>query len=190
MERLDPIMLRAREVARRRFEYSRLGVGLRGAWPVVVVILIATIIHGHVGAEATLPAAALGFVVVAAGWRGGSWRRGALAGLLAGVAPLVIPVLVLSFGGAPHCAACDPSSAWNCTLLCFFSSLVAGFVVGRHAADDRQPYSYVAIALATAVMTGLLSCGATGIGGAAGILIGQCAGSATAMALFTSKRTA
>ena len=128
-----------------------------------------------------LAAAALAATLAALGWRGGALRRGAFAGVIAGLPPLVVPslVLALSSNGHGHCAACEPRSMLPCMLACFGSSSLVGIFVGDRAIADASPRRYAFAAVAAAALTGLLGCGTTGLGGALGVVAGVVAGGVT-----------
>jgi len=112
-------------------------------------------------------------------WRGGTLRRGAFAGVVAGLPPLVVPSLVFALSSNGHCTSCEPRSMLPCMLACFGSSSLVGILVGYRAISDASPRRYAIAAIATASLTGLLGCGTTGLGGALGVVIGVIAGGVT-----------
>lgn len=112
-------------------------------------------------------------------WRGGAFRRGAFAGVLAGLPPLVVPSLVYTLSQHGHCPGCGTVSAWPCLLACLGTSAVVGALVGHRASTDRAPRVFAASAIATAALTGLLGCGTVGLGGALGVVVGLVAGGVT-----------
>src|SRR5689334_5385319 len=91
--------------ARLSYEWSHALAGLRG---MAMSAALATLAFGlHTTSSTTwFVAGTLATSLAVLGWRGGAWRRGALAGVLAGLPPLIAPsiVLVLSRGG--HCPSC------------------------------------------------------------------------------------
>jgi hypothetical protein len=180
----------ARAHARRAYERARLGGALLAAWPVPIVLAIAAILHEHIGAAALICGGALAAVLVIASWRGESWRRGALAGVLAGLPPLIVPAVMLTLRGQVHCAGCTPSMSamLACTLICLTTAIASGVAVGLRAVRDPSPVRFAASALAVAAVIGLMACGATGLGGAAGVVVGLAAGGIPALAL--SRRAA
>ena len=158
-----------------RFAYERTHVlsALRGL--VIAAALTALAIGLHPIRDATwLVAAALAATLATLSWRGGPWRRGALAGVIAGLPPLIAPTIVFALGHGGHCADCEMGPTLPCILTCFATSSVVGVIVGYHV----QQRSAIA-AIATGALTGLLACGTTGLGGAAGIVIGLVAGGVT-----------
>jgi len=149
------------------------GVAIAGALSVLAVGL-------HRTTDATwLVAGILAITLGVLGWRGGPSRRGSLAGVLAGVPPLLAPGLVtlLSHGG--HCPSCATAPSLACVLLCFGTSALVGAAVGHHATRDASPRRFALAAIATAALTGALGCGTTGVGGAIGVGIGLVAGGLT-----------
>jgi hypothetical protein len=181
MERSDAV----RTQVRRAYERARIVAGLRAAWPVPILIGLAAVLHERISPLLFVAATALLAVVVIAAWRGGAWRRGAVAGLFAGVPPLIVPALVIAARGEVHCAGCRPSmgNVLACTVICFAIALACGIAVGLHAARDRSPGRFTAAALGVAALVGLLACGAIGLGGGAGMVLGLVAGGVPALAL-------
>ena len=175
--------MRAR--ARRAYERARVLDGLLAAWPVPLLIALAVVLHERVSAVAVAAAAGLFVLLVAATWRGRAYRRGATAGVLAGLPPLVVPAVVIAARGEVHCAGCTPSmgNVLACTVLCVATALVCGLAVGLRAARDREPVRFAAAALLVATLVGLLACGATGVGGGLGVIVGFAAGGIPTVAL-------
>lgn len=133
----------------------------------------------RMSAAAWLVAGALAASLAALGWRGGAWRRGALAGVLAGLPPLLAPSVVFALGHGNHCATCEHSATLTCMITCFVTSSLVGIAVGHRAVSDRSPRRFAIAAIACAALTGLLGCGTTGLGGALGVVIGLVAGGVT-----------
>jgi hypothetical protein len=121
--------------------------------------------------------ATLGATMAVLAWRGGAWRRGAFAGVLAGLPPLIIPSIVWTLtSSAGHCASCETSATWPCLIACFGTGSLVGILVGYRAITDASPRRYGLAAIATAALSGLLGCGTTGLGGATGVVVGLVAG--------------
>jgi hypothetical protein len=172
MARSDEALRRARDA----YERAHVTSGLRGV--AVALGLTALAIGLHRTTSSTwLVAALLGATLATLGWRGGVWRRGALAGVLAGLPVFVAPVVVFALGHGGHCPDCELGPTWTCLVTCFGTSSLAGIAVGRFALADASPPRFAAAAFAAAVLTGLLGCATTGLGGATGIVIGLGAGS-------------
>jgi len=135
----------------------------------------------HRTANATwLVAGSLAVTLGVLGWRGGAWRRGALAGVVAGLPPLLAPSLVFALGhGGAVCADCAMGPTLPCLLTCVGTSSLVGLFVGHRASRDIAPGRFATAAFASAALTGLLGCGTTGLGGALGVVIGLVAGVVT-----------
>src|SRR5262245_56246917 len=76
---------------------------------IVIAALLVVIAMGlyRVTRATYLVATVLATSMAAFAWRGGAWRRGASAGVLAGLPPLLIPSIVWTLSsGAGHCASC------------------------------------------------------------------------------------
>jgi hypothetical protein len=179
---------RARRHVRRRYEIARLGEGLAGAWPVAIVLPLAVVIHGHVGALMLVTAIGLAVAAAALGWRGGAWQRGVVAGFVAGLPTLVVPAIVLAVStshAGVQCAGCEVASTTRmiCIASCLASALAVGIAVGLRASRDTSPPRFAAAAVTIAALTGLLGCSATGLGGAAGVIGGLVLGGVPTMLL-------
>jgi hypothetical protein len=135
-----------------------------------------------------LIAAGLAATLATLGWRGGAWRRGAIGGVVAGLPPLLAPVVVFSFSHAGHCPDCMMRPTLACMLACFGTSSLVGLFVGRIAARDPSPKRYAAGAIIAAMLTGLLGCATTGFAGALGIASGLLAGSVTGWVMLYPRR--
>ena len=164
--------------ARRAYERSHLLSGLRGLALAGGLALAAIALHRTTPAT-WLVAGVLGATLATFGWRGGPWRRGGLAGMIAGVPVFVTPALyfVVTHGG--HCASCALAPTLPCLLVCFGTSALVGVLVGHHALRDASSRRYAVAALATASLAGLVGCGTLGFGGAVGVAIGLFAGGLT-----------
>lgn len=164
--------------ARRAYERARVLAGVRGLVIAAGVSVLAVGLH-RVTSTGWLFAALLAATLGALGWRGGAWKRGAFAGVVAGLPPLVVPSLVFALTTGNHCTGCAGAAEWPCLLSCFATSSLVGLFVGHRASTDAAPRFYAIAAIATASLTGLLGCGTTGLGGALGVVIGLVAGGVT-----------
>jgi len=126
-----------------------------------------------------LAAAALAVALAVLGWRGGAARRGALAGVLAGLPPLLAPSVVFALAHGGHCATCEHGATLQCLITCFVTASLVGVAVGYRASVDPAPRRFAIAAITTAALTGLLGCGTTGLGGALGVVVGVVAGGVT-----------
>ena len=98
--------------------------------------------------------------------------------MLAGVPVFIAPTIYFLFTKG-HCPQCAMTPSLTCMLVCFGTSSAAGTLVGHVATRDESPRRFALGAIAGALLTGLLGCGTTGIGGATGIVIGLVAGGVT-----------
>ena len=177
MARCDRTSVALRRV---RFAYERAHVvtALRGVALAAALAVLAFGLH-RTSSAAWLVAGALAAALAALGWRGGAWRRGALAGVAAGLPPLIAPSLVFALSHGGHCAMCDQGPTLGCLIACFGSGSLVGILVGHRAPGDPSPRAFAVAAIASAALTGLLGCGTTGLGGALGVVIGLVAGGIT-----------
>ncbi len=172
---------RALASVRGAYRRAHLLAGGIGVVVAAALVALATLLH-RTSHAMWLAAGALAITLAVFGWRGGATRRGALAGVLAGLPPMLTPVVVslVSHGGI-RCADCPAMPSLACTLACFSTAAIVGLIVGHQARHDAVPVRYAFPAIATAVLTGALGCGTTGLGGALGIAIGLVAGSVTSL---------
>lgn len=164
--------------ARRAYELAQATAAARGVAIAVALIVLALGLHRLTDASwsiAALLVASLGALC----WCGGALRRGAVAGVFAGVPPLIAPSVVFALSHAGHCSSCEVGATWQCMLACFGTSSVLGMLVGYRATTDASPRRFAIAAITTAALTGLLGCGTTGLGGAIGVVLGLVAGGVT-----------
>ena len=174
MERSELALIRARRAYARAYVLD----GARGLALALALCVLAFGLHATTRAS-WLIAAALAASLGALGWRGGAWRRGAFAGVIAGLPPLVVSSGVAALAHGGHCADCGPATTWACTLACLGTSSLVGGVVGYRATVDASPHRYAIAAIATAALTGLLGCATMGLSGALGVVLGLIAGGVT-----------
>jgi hypothetical protein len=175
---------RAQRRARFAYEHTHVMTALRGLALAGGLTIFAYGLH-RTSSVTWLVAGALGLVLAGFGWRGGAWRRGALAGVIAGLPPLIAPSVMFAVTRGNHCATCEQGAGLACTIVCFGAGSLVGIVVGHRAVIDRAPRPFVAAAIASAALTGMLSCGTTGLGGAIGVGIGLIAGGLTGWVFAT-----
>src|SRR5215510_9464319 len=111
--------------ARMAYERAHVASALRGVLVAAGLAALAFGLH-RMSDAAWLCAAGLATALAAFGWRGGAWRRGALAGVLAGLPPLVAPSLALALSHGDHCAMCAHSATLSCMITCFATSSLVG----------------------------------------------------------------
>lgn len=168
----------ALRTVRRAYERAHISSAARGV--LLAGLFTVTAIALHRTTHATwLVAAGLAATLATLGWRGGGWRRGALAGLLAGVPVFVAPAIYFLCAHGRHCPECSMGPSLTCMLVCLGTSSLVGIGVGHLATRDASPYRFGGGALSTALLAGLLGCGTVGFGGAMGVAIGLVAGSVT-----------
>jgi hypothetical protein len=177
MARSDRAELALRRV---RFAYERAYVlaALRGLALAAAIAVLAFGLH-QMSIPAWLCAGTLAASLAALSWQGGAWRRGALAGVIAGLPPLIAPSLVFALTRGGHCGTCESSATLPCVIACVATSALVGIFVGHRAVTDPAPRRFAVAAITTAALTGLLGCGTTGLGGALGVVVGVVAGGVT-----------
>lgn len=174
MERSDQALRRVR----RAYEGAHLAAAARAVVIAAALCVLAIALHRTAGAM-WLVAGTLAISLATLAWRGGAWRRGALAGVIAGLPPLIVPSIVFALSSGGHCTSCEPTATLPCVLACFGSGSLVGILVGYRAISDAVPRRFALAAISTAALTGLLGCGTTGLGGALGVVIGLVAGGVT-----------
>ena len=164
--------------ARRAYERAHVLAALRAFAVAAAIVALALGVH-HMARASWLFAAALAATLPVLAYRGGPWRRGALAGVLAGLPPLLVPLFVFSLSHGGHCPSCTMGPTLPCLIACFGTSAVVGMLVGYRALSDPAPHRFALAAIATAGLTGLLGCATTGVAGALGVVVGLVAGGVT-----------
>ena len=169
-------VLRAR--ARRVYETARFRGAVLGAWPVPVAALLGLRLgcsHAHV-----LPLATpLLFASIALLWIGRDYGRGVLPGMLAGLAPLVLPGLTMSCTDG-----CSPEAMLWCRASCVTGGLLAGAIVGWRAAQfGHGSVRFAMVAAGVAMTTGAIGCLMGGAVGVAGMVLGFALGAVPALLL-------
>ncbi|HLL25606.1 MAG TPA: hypothetical protein VK427_25895 [Kofleriaceae bacterium] len=167
---------RARRHVHRAYASAHLAAATRALVIAAAMFVVALGLY-RVTRSTVLVALTLGAVMATFAWRGGGWRRGAFAGVLAGLPPLVMPSITWTLSSsAGHCTNCVAQAAWPAMLTCFGTSSLVGILVGYRAIGEAAPRRYALAAIPTAALTGLLGCGTTGLGGATGVVVGLVAG--------------
>lgn len=163
--------------ARRAYEKGRLAAAFWRAAPLVPVV--AWIVGWcRYPALAAGCGAALIVLTVAFAWRGEIWGRGVTPGLAAGLAPLVLPLLMRGAGDVCMGEMCCSL----CVVSCVGGGLLAGVLVGHRAAalpDGRG--SFLAVAGTLALLAGAPACAFAGAVGLAGLVLGFAVGTAPVM---------
>lgn len=164
--------------SRRAYERAHVFGGVRGIAIAAGLCVIAFGLHASTPLAWTM-AGLLTATLGALGWRGGALRRGAFAGVLAGLPPMIVSSIVMAMARGGHCADCGTVATWECTLACLGTSAIVGALVGYQAISDRSPLRFAGAAITTAALTGLLGCATLGLGGALGVVTGLVAGGVT-----------
>ena len=170
--------------ARIGYELGRVRAGFRLALWVIPLLVVASL-GAHTHSDRLLLGAALFAICLLLGWRGQAYGRAVVPGLFAGLAPMLLP-LVLRAGG--HCCMSGP--CWTiCMVGCISGGLVAGGALGFLAARQRQPLVFLASSGALAALTGTLGCAAVGSAGVVGMLAGTLLASVPALWLGRARAT-
>lgn len=151
---------------RRAYELGRLRLGIGPALGALSMIVFSIMIGRDpafsFGLGSLLLTLAVGFAV-----RGGLLGRAVGPGLLAGMAPLVLPA-ALRFSG--HC--CAGGACYSlCLFGCIGGGVFGGFVLGSAAASGPDRYRFLAAASLLTGSAGLLGCMVAGAAGMIGMAI-------------------
>ncbi|MET0621213.1 MAG: hypothetical protein ABW056_13085 [Thermoanaerobaculia bacterium] len=126
--------------------------------------------------ESVICSVALAALVAALLYRGQDWGRGARAGLVAGMAPFLFPILIETFGSPELCEQLP----WFCGA----GGVAAGLFLGARGRTRMvHPKAYWAAACAVALMAGAVGCWLAGAAGLAGLALGFAAGAVPTLAL-------
>jgi hypothetical protein len=160
--------------ARRAYEAGRLRAALPAIALAVPMVGLSVVLCDRPSASAAC-GLALVAVLLAAAWRGRPYARGARAGLVAGLGPLLLPM-----------ATCFHLCAGGVCLLaptaCVLAGLAGGVAIGVHA-RHRVPTGpdaggYLLAALTVAALVGSLGCVIAGASGVVGMVVGLALGTA------------
>ena len=154
--------------ARRAYEVGRLRTALPAVAFAVPMVALSVALCGRPTASAG-GGIALVAALLAAAWRGQPFARGARAGLLGGLGPLLLPM-----------ATCFHLCAGGVCLLaptaCVVAALLGGAALGLYA-RHRIPGGpdaggYLLAALGVAALVGSLGCVIAGVSGIVGMVVG------------------
>jgi hypothetical protein len=159
--------------ARRAYEMGRLRAALRVA-PFVLAAAAAAVACGRPAILTGVLASTLLVLCIGVSCAGGPGGRGVMPGLVAGAAPLGMPLLMATVGHACFGPACMAL----CLPACVVGGAVAGVVIARSAARREPDRRFVASAVAVAALTGALGCTIAGVAGVLGMLAGTVAAGA------------
>lgn len=176
---------RAKRRARRAYELAHMFAAMRAA-AIAGLLSIAAVGLYRTSYATSFIASGLAATLVVWTWRGGVWKRGAKAGLLAGLPALFAPAVVRSFSDT-YCANCGASPMFPDAIVCFAVASPLGIWVARRSLAESSTASYACSAGATMTLTSLLGCATIGLGGVLGIAAGLVAGSVTGWLPFRSQ---
>lgn len=162
---------------RRAYELGRLLLGLRRAAVVAPMAALSLIACERPGAT-WLAASLLAAAVVLLEWRGLALARGARVGLLAGVPPLLLPLVVRATLHVCNATFCLPYST-----VCLAAGVVGGGFMGLSSVRRGVHGSGVAAAGLVASLAGSLGCLVAGVGGVVGLVAGLGLGAVPLIAL-------
>jgi hypothetical protein len=165
------------ERARRAYERGRALCGLETATLVAPMALVSWLACRH-PAVTLLASVALFAVVAVAVWRGQERARGARLGLLAGVAPLLLPVVAVLTGHV-----CDASTCLFFPGACLAGGLVGGAALGFLASGAGLRHTALATAAVVAALAGSLGCLVAGAAGVVVLVAGLALGLAPVLTL-------
>jgi hypothetical protein len=171
--------------ARSAYERGRIVHALRGAWLALPMVAFSmTMSHRpelSLGAGVPLIVLAL-----ALRYRGGPTGRAVLPALIAGLVPLLLP-MIMRMGG--HC--CIAGACWPvCMIGCILGGVTAGLMIGFGSALERESRgAYLVAATLISGLSGVLGCAIVGAAGMAGMLLAVVAAS-WPVAMLTRTRNA
>lgn len=171
---------------RRAYERGRLQAAL---WRAVPLVPLVAWTLGWCRYPTLAAVCGMGLIVltVAFGWRGQTWGRAIAPGLLAGLPPLVLPLLMR--GASEVCVGEMCCSL--CLVGCVGGGLAAGLLVGRRAAALPEGRgAFLAAAGALALLAGAPACVFAGIIGLAALALGFAAGMAPPLVMHAFDRPA
>lgn len=162
-----------RALAKRAYERGRLRFGARAATAVVPMTALSFLVCREPVLTALAGVVLLG-LSVGFRWWGQALGRAVTPGLLAGSAPLVLPLLLRTSG---HC--CVGGACWSvCMLGCILGGVLSGVMIGVAAAAEKEHRSTFLIgATLIAGFAGMLGCAIAGAAGIAGMALAVVASS-------------
>jgi len=153
---------------------------VRWAAPFGLALAMASAHGGSVRAVALAIAA---FAIIVGGrFRGGAIGAGVRTGALAGLVPLLCPILVMSLGH--HCAGCGPSLPMP---LCLAACAAGGVIAALWSANHGGRVGVAAAALATAALVGAVGCTIAGGFGLLGLGLGMLAAGVPVMVVRVAR---
>jgi hypothetical protein len=171
MDSTDLIALQTR--ARRSYERGRLISGLSRAALAVPALGFSLFTSSTLQTSVAI-GSLLVLGVIALHWVGNAYGRAIGPGLLAGTAPLVLPLLLRGTGHT-----CIGGVCWStCMLGCIGGGLTAGALVGWISTRERDSrWAFLSAATLLSGITGCLGCAVVGSAGTVGMLLAVIASS-------------
>lgn len=177
MASIDPSVLHAR--VKRAYERGR----LRWSATAGAIVLPMIALSLHAGAKPTwaiVTGTVLLVLAVGFRWYGRTWGRAVLPGLLAGSAPLLLPLLLRTGGHCCFGGACVSV----CLLGCIGGGVLAGAAIGVASVGEQDRVGFLGAATLLAALTGTLGCAVVGLSGMAGMIVAVLATSMPIAAAF------
>ena len=166
--------------ARQAYEGGRLRWALQSGWIVAALFALSAVTVGPSPVSAVVAALLLTATTLMR-WRGGPWTAAVRAGLLAGLIPYAL-LLVLKCGGGAFCSL--GGCMTHCIRFCAFGGLAAGALLATRARrHDTARAPFLAGATLIAALTGLMSCFVGGLTGMAWMLLAELVATVPALAL-------
>jgi hypothetical protein len=120
---------------------------------------------------------ALALLVAVLLQRGRDWGRGARAGLVAGLAPFLLPIAIETFGSPELCEQLP----WFCAAGGVCAGLILALALRRRGVPIMDPRSYWMAAGLVTLLAGAVGCLLAGAAGLGGLALGLAAGAVPAL---------
>jgi hypothetical protein len=158
---------------RRQYEWGRWRAGFNTLAVTLPMLALACAASGITATTAITGVLLVALCVVVV-WLGRGLGAGVWPGLMAGAAPLLLPVLMRT---GQHC--CVAGRCWSsCMVGCVLGGAVAGVILGRSVAARASQRGEVFLsAVLIATLAGSMGCALIGVAGVAGMLIAMGAAS-------------
>jgi hypothetical protein len=164
----DPL----RTLARRAYERGRMKRALMTCAYALPMVAFSVVVRGPT-AGILAAGALLVAVIFWMSQRGGALARSIGPGLLAGVPPFAVPLVLHAIGHPCAMGGCmTPACAAICMPACAVGGAVAGIVIGVSTlVESKQPLSTLIGASVIAILAGTLGCWFAGVSGVFGMAL-------------------